>query len=237
MLFTPNEDNINEANKLSWNIGPFRDAEFKFHDSHPLMILWKFTVQVRRTDDATGKPDLTKPLIDIDMSPEKMGCWPWPATGATGYFSKVRTSYNGFVTNDTEVLHCINLDELNTMASMDMFLNPDEADLDLSKSFGNTPLYNNYGKTREHLKNQLGYPPDLNYTNTKLKTGATGYFSKVRTSYNGFVTNDTEVLHCINLLKKLCYIRIGWVNVRCICILMISFNNCFRNFIKRIPLK
>ena len=175
MLFTPNEDNINEANKLSWNIGPFRDAEFKFHDSHPLMILWKFTVQVRRTDDATGKPDLTKPLIDIDMRPEKMGCWPWPATGATGYFSKVRTSYNGFVTNDTEVLHCINLDELNTMASMDMFLNPDEADLDLSKSFGNTPLYNNYGKTMEHLKNQLGYPPDLNYTNTRIKTFPAGY--------------------------------------------------------------
>ena len=76
MLFTPNEDNINEANKLSWNIGPFRDAEFKFHDSHPLMILWKFTAHVRKTDDATGKPDLTKPLIDIDMRPEKMGCWP-----------------------------------------------------------------------------------------------------------------------------------------------------------------
>ena len=175
MLFTPNEDDINAANKLTWNIGPFRDAEFKFHETHPLMILWKFNANVRRSDATTGKPDLTTPSVPLDLRPEKMGCWPWPSTGATGYFSKVRTSYNGYVTNDTEVLHSINLDELNTMASMDMFLNPDETDLDQSKSFGMTPLYNNFGKTISHLKTQLDYPPDLNYPDSTPKTGEDGY--------------------------------------------------------------
>ena len=163
MLFAPNEANINDANHLSWNIGPFRDAEFKFNDTHQLMILWKFTMTVKKADPATGKPDTTQPELNMDLKPEEHGCWPWPSTGATGYFNKVRTSYNGFVTNDTEVLHSINLDELNTMGSMDMFLNPNENDLEQAHNLGNIPMYNNNGKTIAHLKQKLCYTPNLNF--------------------------------------------------------------------------
>ena len=56
MFFSPNENNINAAEKLTWNIGPFRDAEFKFHKIHPLVILWKFMITVQEFDAATGKP-------------------------------------------------------------------------------------------------------------------------------------------------------------------------------------
>ena len=56
MFFSPNENNINSAEKLTWNIGPFRDAEFKFHKIHPLIILWKFMITVQEFDDNTGKP-------------------------------------------------------------------------------------------------------------------------------------------------------------------------------------
>ena len=163
MLFAPNEANINDANHLSWNIGPFRDAEFKFNDTHQLMILWKFTLTVRKADPTTGKPDESQPEVNMDLKPSKHDCWPWPSTGATGYFSKVRTSYNGFVTNDTEVLHSISLDELNTMGSMDMFLNPNENDLDQLQNLGNIPMNNNFGKTETYLKQKLGSIPNLNY--------------------------------------------------------------------------
>merc|ERR1712024_264891 len=56
MFFSPNEKDINAAEKLTWNIGPFRDAEFKFHKIHPLIILWKFMITVQEYDDNTGKP-------------------------------------------------------------------------------------------------------------------------------------------------------------------------------------
>ena len=163
MLFEPNEQNINAAHHLTWNIGPFRDAEFKFHDKHPLMILWKFQIKVKEADPATGKPKTNAEELKLDLKPEEHNCSLWPSTGATGYFSKVRTSYNGFVTNDTEVLHSLNLDELNTTASMDMFLNPNEDDLKQSKAFGNIPLYNNFGKSAAYIRSQLEETPNLNY--------------------------------------------------------------------------
>ena len=72
--------------------------------------------------------------MKIDLKPQVHGCLPLTSTGAIGHFSYVRISYNGFVTNDTEVLHCINLDELITMASKNIFLNPNKNSLEQSKS-------------------------------------------------------------------------------------------------------
>merc|ERR1711917_49111 len=78
---------------------------------------------------------------------------------STGYFRKVRTSYNNFVTNDTEVLHSVNLDELNTIATMDLFLNPDEKYLQDVRHFGSVPLYNNGGNGITWIKEKIGYMP------------------------------------------------------------------------------
>ena len=163
MFFSPNESNINSAENLTWNIGPFRDAEFKFHKLHPLVILWKFMITVQEFDTTTGKPKVGVNELKLRLKPEAHGCYPWPTTGATGYFRKVRTSYNNFVTNDTEVLHSVNLDELNTIATMDLFLNPDEKYLQDVRHFGSVPLYNNDGNGMTWIKEKIGYMPNLNY--------------------------------------------------------------------------
>ena len=181
MYFSPNEKDINAAEKLTWNIGPFRDAEFKFHNIHPLVVQWKFNITVQEFDDTTGKPKTGAPEQKISLKPEAHGCYPWPTTGATGYFRKVRTSYNNFVTNDTEVLHSVNLDELNTIATMDLFLNPDEKYLQDARHFGSVPLYNNGGNGMTWIKEKIGYMPNLNYPdNTAAVTTNNGegyYFS------------------------------------------------------------
>ena len=181
MYFSPNEKDINAAEKLTWNIGPFRDAEFKFHNIHPLVVQWKFNITVQEFDDTTGKPKTGAPEQKISLKPEAHGCYPWPTTGATGYFRKVRTSYNNFVTNDTEVLHSVNLDELNTIATMDLFLNPDEKYLQDVRHFGSVPLYNNGGNGMTWIKEKIGYMPNLNYPdNTAAVTTNNGegyYFS------------------------------------------------------------
>ena len=181
MFFSPNEKDINAAEKLTWNIGPFRDAEFKFHNIHPLVVQWKFNITVQEFDDTTGKPKTGAPELKISLKPEAHGCYPWPTTGATGYFRKVRTSYNNFVTNDTEVLHSVNLDELNTIATMDLFLNPDEKYLQDVRHFGSVPLYNNGGNGITWIKEKIGYMPNLNYPdNTAAVTTNNGegyYFS------------------------------------------------------------
>ena len=181
MFFSPNEKDINAAEKLTWNIGPFRDAEFKFHNIHPLVVLWKFNITVQEFDDATGKPKIGAAALKISLKPEAHGCYPWPTTGATGYFRKVRTSYNNFVTNDTEVLHSVNLDELNTIATMDLFLNPDEKYLQDVRHFGSVPLYNNGGNGLTWLKEKIGYMPNLNYPDNSAATttnnGEGYYFS------------------------------------------------------------
>ena len=181
MFFSPNEKDINAAEKLTWNIGPFRDAEFKFHNIHPLVVQWKFNITVQEFDDTTGKPKTGAPEQKISLKPEAHGCYPWPTTGATGYFRKVRTSYNNFVTNDTEVLHSVNLDELNTIATMDLFLNPDEKYLQDVRHFGSVPLYNNGGNGITWIKEKIGYMPNLNYPdNTAAVTTNNGegyYFS------------------------------------------------------------
>ena len=44
--FSPMEDNINNAHHLTWNIGGFRDAEFKFDPVNSLVIYWKFSITV-----------------------------------------------------------------------------------------------------------------------------------------------------------------------------------------------
>ena len=163
MFFKPNEDNYNAAETLTWNIGPFRDAEFKFHDIHPLVILWKFNVTIVEWDSTAKAAKQGSPDLKISLKPDSHNCYPWPTTGATGYFRKVRTSYNNFVTNDTEVLHSVNLDELNTIASMDLFLNPDEKHLEDVRQYGMTPLYNNGGNGMYWIKEKLGYTPNLNY--------------------------------------------------------------------------
>ena len=162
MFFSPNESNLNSVEKLSWNIGPFRDAEFKFHEIHPLVILWKFTITTQEWDNAK-KEFKAGTEAKLSLKPEMHNCYPWPTTGATGYFRKVRTSYNGSVTNDTEVLHSVNLDELNTIASMDLFLNPDEKYLQDVRHFGSVPLYNNGGNGMAWLTEKIGYVPNLNY--------------------------------------------------------------------------
>ena len=181
MFFSPNEKDINAAEKLTWNIGPFRDAEFKFHNIHPLVVQWKFNITVQEFDDTTGKPKTGAPEQKISLKPEAQGCYPWPTTGATGYFRKVRTSYNNFVTNDTEVLHSVNLDELNTIATMDLFLNPDEKYLQDVRHYGSVPLYNNGGNGITWIKEKIGYMPNLNYPdNTAAVTTNNGegyYFS------------------------------------------------------------
>ena len=181
MFFSPNEKDINAAEKLTWNIGPFRDAEFKFHNIHPLVVQWKFNITVQEFDDTTGKPKTGAPEQKISLKPEAHGCYPWPTTGATGYFRKVRTSYNNFVTNDTEVLHSVNLDELNTIGTMDLFLNPDEQYLQDVRHFGSVPLYNNGGNGMTWIKEKIGYMPNLNYPdNTAAVTTNNGegyYFS------------------------------------------------------------
>ena len=181
MFFSPNEKDINAAEKLTWNIGPFRDAEFKFHNIHPLVVQWKFNITVQEFDDTTGKPKTGAPEQKISLKPEAHGCYPWPTTGATGYFRKVRTSYNNFVTNDTEVLHSVNLDELNTIATMDLFLNPDEKYLQDVRHYGSVPLYNNGGNGITWIKEKIGYMPNLNYPdNTAAVTTNNGegyYFS------------------------------------------------------------
>ena len=181
MYFSPNEKDINAAEKLTWNIGPFRDAEFKFHNIHPLVALWKFTLTVQEFEDAAGTLKTGAPEVKISLKPETHGCYPWPTTGATGYFRKVRTSYNNFVTNDTEVLHSVNLDELNTIATMDLFLNPDEKYLQDVRHFGSVPLYNNGGNGLTWIKEKLGYMPNLNYPDNSAtattNNGESYYFS------------------------------------------------------------
>ena len=181
MFFSPNEKDINAAEKLTWNIGPFRDAEFKFHNIHPLVALWKFTLTVQEFNDAAGTLKIGAPAVKLSLKPEAHGCYPWPTTGATGYFRKVRTSYNNFVTNDTEVLHSVNLDELNTIATMDLFLNPDEKYLQDVRHFGSVPLYNNGGNGLTWLKEKIGYMPNLNYPDNSAATttnnGEGYYFS------------------------------------------------------------
>ena len=76
MFFSPNENNINSAEKLTWNIGPFRDAEFKFHKIHPLVILWKFMITVQEFDNNTGKPKVGASELKIALKPEAHGCYP-----------------------------------------------------------------------------------------------------------------------------------------------------------------
>ena len=49
------------------------------------------------------------------------------------------------------------------MGSMDMFLNPNENDLDQLQNLGNIPMNNNFGKTETYLKQKLGSIPNLNY--------------------------------------------------------------------------
>ncbi|HAO14580.1 MAG TPA: hypothetical protein DDE71_03300, partial [Tenacibaculum sp.] len=78
MFFSPNESNINSAENLTWNIGPFRDAEFKFHKLHPLVILWKFMITVQEFDTTTGKPKVGANELKIRLKPEQHGCYPWP---------------------------------------------------------------------------------------------------------------------------------------------------------------
>ena len=164
MFFHPNETNINGAERLSWNIGPFREAEFKFHEIHPLVISWKFSITTVEYDDTKKEIKAGAPELKISLHPELHGCYPWPTTGATGYFRKVRTSYNGSVTNDTEVLHSVKLDELNTIGSMDLFLNPDKEYLENVRCYGSIPLYNNAGGSGlTRIKEQLGNEPNLNY--------------------------------------------------------------------------
>ena len=199
MFFSPNENNINSAEKLTWNIGPFRDAEFKFHNIHPLVILWKFMITVQEFDNTTGKPKVGAAELKVALKPEAHGCYPWPTTGATGYFRKVRTSYNNFVTNDTEVLHSVNLDELNTIGTMDLFLNPDEQYLQDVRHFGSIPLYNNGGNGMTWIKEKIGYMPNLNYPdNSSAATPANGegyYFSYGRLPTPPFTKFSPRMKH------------------------------------------
>ena len=44
--FSPMEGNINNAHHLTWNIGGYRDAEFKFDPINTIVILWKFSITV-----------------------------------------------------------------------------------------------------------------------------------------------------------------------------------------------
>ena len=161
-FFSPNENNINTANRLTFNIGPYRDHELKFHETHPLIMDCKYEITVHEIDAGGVEKSETNDQ-KLSLKPETHGAWPPPCTGSLSYFSKFRASYNGSVTNDTEVLHAANLDELNTIASMDVNLCSDEALLESLENVGLIPLKNNYGKTVTNLINRLGKIPNQNY--------------------------------------------------------------------------
>ena len=162
VFFDPKEGSADVSDRLTFNVGPFRDAEIKFHEVHPLVMDCKYELTVREiASDGSEKPNTVD--TRISLKPEKHGVWPPPATGALAYFTKLRTSYNGNFTNDTEVLHCANLDELNTMASMDLFFTADEKTLSTFQSYGLAPLRNNDGKTISYLKKSLGAVAGQNY--------------------------------------------------------------------------
>ena len=165
VFFPPNETSVEDADRLTFNVGPYRDAELKFHPIHPLVMDCKYELTVRELD-SEGSEKTNTADSRVSLKPEKHGVWPPPSTGALGYFTKLRTSYNGNFTNDTEVLHSANLDELNTMASMDLFFTSDEDLLSTFQSYGLVPIRNNEGKTVSYLKKALGSVPRQNYPDT-----------------------------------------------------------------------
>ena len=162
-LFSPNENDINAANHLTWTIGGFRESEIKFDPLNPLMIYWKHSITVREWDDSTKAEKIGSSDQVITLKPEYHGVWAWPNTGATGYFKNVRTAYNSQYSNDTELLQVANLDELNTLMAMDLCINPDEDSIKNARDFGRTPLLNNGGGGSTYLKQTLGATPNLNY--------------------------------------------------------------------------
>ena len=139
-LFSPNEKSINAASHLTWTIGGYQDAELKFDSLNPLQIFWKQTITVHEVDAGTSNEKADTNDQVITLKPEYHGCWAWPCTGATGYFKAVRTAYNSQFSNDTEILQVANLDELNTMQTLDLVVNPNEDYLQASRDFGRTPL-------------------------------------------------------------------------------------------------
>ena len=114
-LFAPNEKSINDTSHLTWTIGGYQDAELKFDPLNPLIVCWRHTITVREWDatKAAEKADVQDQVITL--KPEYHNTWPWPVTGATGYFKTLRCAYNSQFTNDTEILQVANLDELNTI--------------------------------------------------------------------------------------------------------------------------
>ena len=162
-LFSPNENNLNSATHLTWTIGGYKDCEIKFDSLNPLMIFWKHTITVREWDSANSIEKVGVEDQVITLKPEFHNVWPWPTTGATGYFKSLRTAYNSQHSNDTEILQVANLDELNTIQTMDLFINPNEEYLTNSKDFGRAPLLHCGLNGSTYLKDTLGSTPNLNY--------------------------------------------------------------------------
>ena len=178
-LFSPNESNINTATHLTWEIGGYKDCEIKFDSLNPLMVFWRHSITVHEWDSATSaEKDGVSDQV-ITLKPEFHGVWPWPTTGATGYFKSLRTAYNSQFSNDTEILQVANLDELNTMQTLDLFVNPNEEYLKNSKDFGRVPLLHCYGNGGTYLKEALGTTPNLNYPDNSASvafSAGEGYF-------------------------------------------------------------
>ena len=160
-LIRPREKKFNTAKRITFDVGPFQDSTFQYNPDRPLMIKWKINILTREIDQAGTEQGSND--TEISLKPELHGCWPWPVTSALGYFTRVRTSYNNVFTNDLELLHAARLDELNTVGSMDAFLNPDEENIAQQQNYGMCPLFSNEGKTANSLKKNLGKIPNLNY--------------------------------------------------------------------------
>ena len=178
-LFSPKENNLNAASHLTWEIGGYKDCEIKFDSLNPLMVFWRHTITVHEWDatNSTEKADAVEQVITL--KPEFHGVWAWPTTSATGYFKSIRTAYNSQHTNDTEILQVANLDELNTMQTMDLCINPNEEYLSNSKDFGRVPLYHSGGNGGTYLKENLGTTPNLNYPDNSAQAAFAdeeGYF-------------------------------------------------------------
>ena len=178
-LFSPNENNLNTATHLTWEIGGYKDCEIKFDSLNPLMIFWRHTITVHEWDSVNSVEKEGADDQVITLKPEFHGVWPWPTTSATGYFKSLRTAYNSQFTNDTEILQVANLDELNTIQTLDLCINPDEEYLKNSKDFGRVPLFHCGGNGGTYLKEALGSIPNLNYPDNSATASfpaGEGYF-------------------------------------------------------------
>ena len=111
--FSPREGDINAASSLNWSIGGYREAEIRFDPINPLKIFWKFSITVIEYDSSAKTEKSGANSQKVALKPEFHNVFPWPVTGATGYFRSLRTAYNSQYTNDLELLNVAKLDGIS----------------------------------------------------------------------------------------------------------------------------